>query len=252
MGKTERGKERGKEKGGEKGKGRGHVDMIGQLNRYLSVDNGVQPPLLLGIGLAGVDLLVFLDPQLAQVAGDCEWRVLHVAVAPPQRTEACQVARTKDLLHVTLFAVGSLRAKSHGVLVTGRDLGLRVDVQVLALRSLGAVAVLGVENTLGHLAEVVLVEVLALVVLFAQAAQPVLADDLVVEYGQDMLLGTGEAARAGVGAIAGVVELADGAVGVEGEGVLLPEEGLELEGVEGGVQVDGGHECVGMVICVCV
>lgn len=177
--------------------------------------------------------------------------MLHVAVAPPQRTEAGQVARTKDLLHVTLFAVRALRAEAHGVLVAGRDLGLRVDVQVLALWGLSAVAVLGVEDALGHLAEVVLVEVLALVVLLAQAAQPVLADDLVVEYGQDVLLGTGEAARAGVGAIAGVVELADGAVGVEGEGVLLPEEGLELEGVEGGVQVDGGHECAGVLVCVC-
>ena len=53
---------------------------------------------------------------------------------------------------------------------------MRIDVQIQALITVGAVPVAHKKVALGHLAQVVLVQKLARLALLAEAAKPVLAD----------------------------------------------------------------------------
>lgn len=111
---------------------------------------------------------------------------------------------------------------------TRRQLGLRVNVQVQALLAVGAVAVAHEEVALRHLAEVVLVQELARLALFAEAAEPVLADQ-------------GRPSRRVRGAGGGVAVWAGGA-----ERAVAREEGLALRAVRGelvavGLAEEGGE-----------
>lgn len=124
----------------------------------------------------------------------------------------------------------SQRTKAHVVVRTRRQLGQRIDVQVQTLLAVGAVAVAHEEVALGHLAQVVLVQKLTVLALFAQAAQPVLAHER-VEPARRLLLVPRAAVRdvplgaaRAVGAAAGLEGLADGAVGREADLVCLTEE----------------------------
>lgn len=103
-------------------------------------------------------------------------------------------------------------------------------MQVQTLLAVGAVAVAHEEVALGHLAQVVLVQKLTVLALFAQAAQPVLAHER-VEPARRLLLVPRAAVRdvplgaaRAVGAAAGLEGLADGAVGREADLVCLTEE----------------------------
>lgn len=139
-----------------------------------------------------------------------------------QRAEPYHVSRTVDLLDVFLGALRAQRTETHVVVLALLHLGLVVDVEVLALGRLRAVAVLCEEDALGHLPQIVLVQVLALVVLLAEAPEPVLAHDFVLENGQDVFVRTEGAVRARLDALSGVVELAYRSIGVERERVFLP------------------------------
>lgn len=90
--------------------------------------------------------------------------------------EAGEVEEADAAADVFLGAAGAEGAEALVVVRAGRELGLRVDMEVEALLAVGAVAVAGEEVALGHLAEVVLVEELAVLALFAEAAEPVFAD----------------------------------------------------------------------------
>lgn len=143
------------------------------------------------------------------------------------------------------------------VVRAGRHATLRVDVQIQTLFAIGAVSVPRKKVALGHLAEVILVQELALLTLLAQAAKPVLADER-IEAG-----GVGAATRPGghgvadvplkafrsVGAVARGVGFTYRPVGWESVVVDLAEEGREMEGVwlgrvvedNGGVVLDFGR-----------
>lgn len=164
----------------------------------------------------------------------------------PVRAEAREVKGAELAADVLLGADGPQRAEAHVVVRAGRQLGQRVDVQVEALLAVGAVAVAHEEVALGHAAEVVLVEELAGDALFAEAAQPVLADERVEAAGRvGGRLAVGDVAlraACAVGAAARLVGAANGPVDGEADLVGLAEEGGEGEGVRlrGVVEDRGG------------
>jgi hypothetical protein len=82
---------------------------------------------------------------------------------------------------------------------------------------------------LGHAAQVVFVQELASLALFAEAAHPVFADEAVEGGLQVVLVGAGVAERA----VALDEGFAEGAGGGEAETVFAGEEGREGEGVVG-------------------
>lgn len=148
-------------------------------------------------------------------------------------------------------------AEAPVVVGAGRHAALRVDVQIQTLFAVRAVSVPRKEVALGHLAEVVLVQELALLALLAQTAEPVLADERVEARG------VGAAARlrsrgvadmsvealGPVGAVTRGVGLAYRPVGGKTVVVDLAEEGREVEGVglwrvvedHGGIILDLGR-----------
>lgn len=172
----------------------------------------------------------------------------------PIGTEPREVVHAQLPPYVLLRAQRPQRTKAHVVVRTRRQLRQRVDVQVQALLAVGAVAVAHEEVALGHLAQVVLVQKLALLALFAQPAQPVLAHQRVEPTRrmlllllllravlgasvQDVALG---AARA-VGAAARLEGSTYRSIGGEADLVCLAEERREAEAVGmRGVVEDGG------------
>lgn len=97
----------------------------------------------------------------------------------PIRAEPSEVVRAQLPADVLLRAPRPQRAEPHIVVRAGRQPAHGVDVEIQALVAVGAVPVAHEEVALGHLAEVVLVQELAVLALLAQAAQPVLADEAV-------------------------------------------------------------------------
>lgn len=152
------------------------------------------------------------------------------------RAEAGKVEAAQLAANVLFGAVGPEGAEAHVVVRAGWQTTLRVDVEVEALVAVGAVAVAHEEVALGHLAQVVLVEELAVLALLAEAAQPMLAHERVESAGGLRDLGVGDvslgAARA-VGAVAGLEGLAYRAIGGEADLVGSSEEGREMEVVGG-------------------
>lgn len=121
---------------------------------------------------------------------------------PTVWTEAAEVVGTQVPPDVLLAAPGAERTKALVIVRTRRQLALRINVQVQTLLAVLAVAVADVKVALWHAAQVVLVQELAPVALFAQAAQPMLAHQA-VEGGAVALaaavsaLGVGELRRVG-------------------------------------------------------
>lgn len=187
----------------------------------------------------------------------------------PIGTEAREIVHAQLPPHVLLRAQRAQRTEAHVVVRARRQLRQRVDVQVQALLAVGAVAVAHKKVALGHLAQVVLVQKLALLALLAQAAQPVLAHQRVEPAGRVLLLlllllravlGAAVrdvslgAARA-VGAAACLEGLAYRPIGGEADLVRLAEKWREAEAVgmrsvveDGGDGVSGrgrGGRCCG-------
>lgn len=73
--------------------------------------------------------------------------------------------------------VGSMLAKSSCVPWTILDLALWVNVKIDTFGAVVTFAVLAVEPALGHLPEVIFVQELAVVALFAEASEPMFAND---------------------------------------------------------------------------
>lgn len=92
------------------------------------------------------------------------------------RAETGEVARAQLAADVLLAACRAQRAETLVVVGARRQLGLGVDVQIQTLVAVRAVAVAHEEVALRHLAQVVLVQELAALSLFAERTQPVLAD----------------------------------------------------------------------------
>lgn len=109
-----------------------------------------------------------------------------------------------------LGAPGPQRAEALIVVWAGRQLALGVDMQVQTLVAVGAEAVAQEEVALGHLAQVELVQELAALSLFTQAAQPVLADERVERVSTILL-----AAAVGDGDVALRATGSEGAVAVD-------------------------------------
>lgn len=99
---------------------------------------------------------------------------------PPVGTEACEVEPAQRLAHVLLAAPLAQGAEPLVVVRAGREPGRGVDVQVVAVVSADAVATAVVVRAFRPRAYVVFVQVVALVALFAEAFEPVLADEVVV------------------------------------------------------------------------
>lgn len=101
---------------------------------------------------------------------------MHVLTLRPVGTEAGQIVVAQDAPHMPVPAVGPMPAEPPIVPGAIFDFALRIDVQKRALLVVAGVEA-GVEVAFRHLGHVVLVQKLALVALFAQTAQPVLAHD---------------------------------------------------------------------------
>ena len=130
----------------------------------------------------------------------------------------------------------------------GREPGRWVDVQVVAVVPADAVAAAVVVGAFRPGADVVLVKVVALVALFAETLEPVLADEVVV-----VVVAVFVGAEVAEGAEALAVRLADWSVRVEAEAVFAYEDGGEGDVVEWGglvvmrvlvVEVHGGRSAV--------
>lgn len=68
-----------------------------------------------------------------------------------------------------------------------------------------------------------------------------LANDLVVEYGQDVLFRTCCASRTRAWSLSWIVKFAYGSIRILRERVLLPQKGLKLERIQGGIHMNNGH-----------
>lgn len=95
-------------------------------------------------------------------------------------------------------ALGAHLTEALFVVEADRDLGSRIDMEVLTVGRLRAEAVLHVELALGHLLQVVLVQELAVEPLFAQASQPMFAHNLVEKRGCQMFVRARVASRTAV------------------------------------------------------
>lgn len=164
-------------------------------------------------------LLLDLDTGLFQARLPL-WMGAFLALGPI-RAEAGEIVRAHLLADMFLGAPGPQRAEALIVMWTGRQLALRVDVQVQALVAVGTEAVAQEEVALGHLAQVELVQELAALTLFTQAAQPVLAHERVERVSAILLaaaVGNGDVALRAAGserAVAVDVGLAYWAIGGE-------------------------------------
>lgn len=99
---------------------------------------------------------------------------------PPVRAKAREVEPAQRLPHVLLAAPLPQGAKPLLVVRAGREPCRWVDVQVVTVVSADTVAAAVVIRALCSRAYVVFVEVVALVALFAETFEPVLADEVVV------------------------------------------------------------------------
>lgn len=92
-----------------------------------------------------------------------------------KRTESGNVVRTHDAPDVFLFAARALGTEAAAVQLafTAFHFWRNVDVQALLCRI--AEPKRGIEATLGHFAQVILVQIVACIALLAKATQPVLA-----------------------------------------------------------------------------
>jgi hypothetical protein len=115
-------------------------------------------------------------------------------------------------------------------------------MQVQTLVAILAIAIAREKVALGHLAQVVLVQELAVLAFFAEAAQPVLAYEIIVVGGRGVFVGTGRAE----GAVPLRVCFAERSRGRDAVPVGAQEEGAEGEGRRGeGVCQDKRGEVVG-------
>lgn len=94
-------------------------------------------------------------------------------------TEPTKVQRTHDFANMTIRTSGSQWAESLLVFNTFRNLLLWINVQIETFWSLCAIAISGVKETLGHLAEIILVQEFTVIILFAEPTEPVLAHDFI-------------------------------------------------------------------------
>lgn len=178
-------------------------------------------------------LLLDLDTGLFQSRLPL-WMGAFLALGPV-RAEAGEIVRAHLLADVFLCAPGPQGAEALVVMWTGRQLALGVDVQVQALVAVWAEAVAQEEVALGHLAQVELVQELAALALFTQAAQPVLAHERVERVSAVLLaaaVGDGDVALRAAGsewAVAVDVRLAYWAIGWEAVEVGSLEERREGE-----------------------
>ena len=200
-------------------------------------------PLLLPIGLLPQPLLLRLnllrrlldlDRRLWQILR--EPRVRTLLALPPVRAEARKVELAQRPPHVLLAAPLTQGTEALFVMWAGREPCRRVDVQVVAVVPADAVAAAVVIRAFRPGADVVLVQVVALVALFAEAFEPVLADEVVV-----VVVAVFVGAEVAEGAEALAVRLANWSIGVEaeavfafekvGEGEVVGWEGLKVGGV---------------------
>ncbi|TLS24791.1 hypothetical protein PpBr36_08472 [Pyricularia pennisetigena] len=121
-------------------------------------------------GVVLANLLFDLDGRRVELGIPA--RVGALLAQPAVGAEAAEVVGAQVAPDVLLAAPGAERTEALVVVRTGRQLALRVDVQVQALLAVLAVAVADVKVALGHAAQVVLVQELAPVALLAQPAQP--------------------------------------------------------------------------------
>lgn len=77
---------------------------------------------------------------------------------------------------MSLRTPGSQRTEASHKPLTQRQSTLRVDMQIQTLVSVRAIPIPAKKVALWHFTQVVLVEKFAVIALFAEAAQPVLAD----------------------------------------------------------------------------
>lgn len=92
------------------------------------------------------------------------------------RAPSCDVVLADHFPSVLVSAIGSMFAESSCIPWAILDLALGVDMKVNTLCSIVALAVLAVEPALGHLAQVVLVQELAVVALLAETSKPMFAN----------------------------------------------------------------------------
>lgn len=124
--------------------------------------------------------------------------------------EASEVVGAHLLADMFLGAPGPERAEALLVMWAGWQLALGVDMQIQALVAVGAEAVAQEKVALGHLPQVELVQELAALALFAQATQPVLADERVERVAAILL-----AAAAWDGDVALGAACSEGAVAID-------------------------------------
>lgn len=161
-----------------------------------------------------------------------------VGTIPPLGTKPRQIEPAKLPPHMSFTASRPLLAEAFIVVVAQGQPRLLLDMQIEALVAVLAVAVLVVELALAHLAEVVLMQVVAVVALHAQRFEPVLADVVVVLTPEVVVIGGLLLRRGGVsigassaeGAVSGCEGGTDGRGGDEGVAVVAAEEGGEGEG----------------------
>lgn len=99
---------------------------------------------------------------------------------PPVGAKPREVESAQRLAHVLLAAPLAQGAEALFVVRAGREPARGVDVQVVAVVAADAVAAAVVVCAFRPRAYVVFVQVVALVALFAEAFEPVLADEVVV------------------------------------------------------------------------
>ena len=163
----------------------------------------------------------------------------------PVRTKARKVEFAQRLAHVLLAAPLAQGTETLFVMRTWWEPCRWVDVQVVTVVSADAVAAAVEIRAFCSGANVVFVQVVALVALFAEALEPVLANEGVV-----VVIAVPVRAEVAEGAEALAVRLADWPVGVEAKAVFAFEEVGEGEVVGRGFLVMEVQEgCSAVVDC---
>lgn len=109
--------------------------------------------------------------------------------------KACQVERTHDAANVAHRALGTIRTEPALIIDAFWDFQRRINVQVQAFWRLSAIAIFCEKHALRHLAQVILMEKLAVSILLTQATEPMLAYDFIMEQQGHMLIRAGIAIR---------------------------------------------------------
>lgn len=105
-------------------------------------------------------------------------------------TEPSEVVLTHNSLDVSHLAVWPLGTEPPAVVHTLRYFTLWIYMGVLAFWCLGTEPVLGEEQALWHLSQVVLVQKLTVITLLTKPTQPMLTHDLIMEDRRDMFVWT--------------------------------------------------------------